>query len=511
MPTQYLLAPNGRWSARDLAGDAAINGYVYTYVNLTRIPKATFSEPSGQNPNENPIRLDSKGEANVYWADDAFYSIEVRDVNNQLIYTQDNYPYTGATGGGAITVYNAAYNFVRNPQFTFWTNSNSYPGITQSQNAYDYIVDDWVFYRSNLNATINITQQTFNLGQTDVPATPVYFFHYECTNVGAGSETYKDIQQHYGSVQALNDTEVFVSFYAKSSSSSTITAVLQQEFGSGGSPSAPVNTTVITANLTNAWSRYTGIVTLPSIAGKTLGTNDDDFLALLINFPLNALAEVDICNVQLHASNSVLDFIPQPFALQEQQIIKIISEATFYTGDVKFTLRTDGDPGWAMCNDGTIGNPLSGSTLAQWNTKALFELIWEVVNNTYAPIYNSDGSVGTRGADAETDYNANKRLSLTRALGRALAVAGTGSGLSARVVGEYVGEEAHALTAAENGPHAHQYQFSQVQSGSGSPLFLRDGGDAGDNTITQNVDASGNGTPHNTMQPTLFLNCMIKL
>jgi|SRR5580692_3241944 hypothetical protein len=83
---------------------------------------------------------------------------------------------------------------------------------------------------------------------------------------------------------------------------------------------------------------------------------------------------------------------------------------------------------------------------------------------------------------------------------------GTGAGFSVRTPGQTVGEETHALTAAENGPHTHTYQgYGNLNGTSGAnPIFA--------NPVPTQTDAGGSlGTPHNNMQPTWFLYCLQKL
>ena len=72
-----------------------------------------------------------------------------------------------------------------------------------------------------------------------------------------------------------------VSFWAKSGSGTPKVAVeLVQRFGTGGSPSSNVNTYGAQVTLSTSWTRYTVTFTVPSISGKTLGTANDDNLAL---------------------------------------------------------------------------------------------------------------------------------------------------------------------------------------------------------------------------------------
>lgn len=593
MTTNYILAPNGRWSGRTPTGEPVIDGVLYTYNNFTRNNKATFSDPGGVLANNNPVQLDGKGEANIYWADDAYYSIELwtaggRDTG-QLVYTQDNYPKVSGNNSSPINIYSNTENLVRNPQFTFWP-ATTYPAITQSQNVNDFIADDWTFFRSNLVATVNISQGVFNIGQTDVPNSPLYYLYYECLIIGAGGETYKRFQQQYQSVQSLAGQQIAVAFYAKSPTASTISLSLIQNFGSGGSPSASVETIALSASLTNTWARFSATITLPSVAGKTLGTNGDDALILALNMPLNIIAEVQICNVQLHASNAVPPFAYKTIEEEFQHLVARIQNAVFKTGDVKSTLRAIADNGWLMMDDGTIGNPLSGANHLGFYLKGLYLFIWNSIANTYAPIFNSDGTVGSRGASAEADFNANKRLMLTRAIGRVMATAGqaklsevfTGDHTTSQLtipdsssfytgtpvtltttgtlpaplaisttyyvinvdaqhiklatsqanavaataitltadgtatntvsinysnwaVGQFIGEEAHALTINELATHSHN--FIDIVGG---PSTGASGSDFSFGN-TQLTGPAGGSQSHNNLQPTVFMNTMIKL
>jgi hypothetical protein len=194
----------------------------------------------------------------------------------------------------------------------------------------------------------------------------------------------------------------------------------------------------------------------------------------------------------------------------------------FSTGDVKLTIKTTADAGWVMMNDGTIGNAASGGTTrANADTLPLFTLIY---NNTA----DADCAVsGGRGANAAADYAANKTIALPKALGRALAGAGAGSGLTSRALAKALGDEnpqAHTHTGTTNtdGTHDHVlaglHHFNNVAPGIGSNNF----GGAGTTTDLGPMSAnsehahafttasSGTGSAGN-MQPSVFLNVMIKL
>jgi hypothetical protein len=175
----------------------------------------------------------------------------------------------------------------------------------------------------------------------------------------------------------------------------------------------------------------------------------------------------------------------------------------FTTGDVKLTLKTVADVGWVLMNDTTIGDASSGGTgRANADTSALFTLLW---NNTA----DADCAVSTgRGGSAAADYAAHKTIALPKALGRALATYGTGVGLTARALAHVVGEETHVLITAEMPSHSHTPAAGtnfMTSTGAGQFVSGASGG------ITGGTSSTGGDGPHNNMQPTLFLNTMIKL
>lgn len=188
------------------------------------------------------------------------------------------------------------------------------------------------------------------------------------------------------------------------------------------------------------------------------------------------------------------------------------SISSFTTGDTKLTLKTSADTGWVMADDGTIGNASSGaSNRANADTEDLFTLLWNNISNTYAAVS------GGRGASAAADFAANKTIALPKALGRALAVAGAGASLTSRALGETLGAETHTLTESEMPAHTHEtgYASQSTNPPSHGVGSTTDSHRPGLNTDLRAgnplTDSAGGGAAHNNMQPTTFLNAMIKL
>jgi len=184
------------------------------------------------------------------------------------------------------------------------------------------------------------------------------------------------------------------------------------------------------------------------------------------------------------------------FNLSSQPVI-----LSFTTGDVKLTLKTTADSGWVMCNDGTIGDASSGGTTrANADTVSLFTLLWNNVADAQAAV--SSG----RGANAAADYAAHKTIALTKMLGRAFGASGAGSGLTSRVLGLATGTETHQLTTAEMPSHLHTLAVGPNIGGASGP-----NGQATTLTGSVNTGSTGGDGAHANMQPTAFVNAMIKL
>lgn len=505
MATEFILVPNGRWQGRDQTGQPVQNGKLYTYLTKTTTPKATYQDYQGLQPNTNPVILDGKGEANIYWATDALYTYKLFTEDDQEVTTQDDYPIVGTNTTEIVS--ESESNVARNNQFSYWYQGASFSPVVGvgSIAPFDFVADDWYYSRVGTGYTVNITREAFAPDQDSVPGNPTYFFRYS-SGVPVG-ETKTRLFQTYSGVQTLAGRTVTVATRAKSSTNSTVSIYLVQDFGGGGSSSA--ETLVGQFDLTSSWQQITGSVTLPNLVGKTVGTNSQ--LILEYRFPNDSSAVVDLCNVQFQVGAALSTFPFQSKETQYQELVTRIQDAAWSTGDGKLTLKTTADVGWAMCNDSTIGNTNSGASVLGIQTKALFTLLWTNLTDTWSPMLTSAGAPSGRGASAEADWNALKRLTLTRNLGRAIAAAGSGSGLTTRALGEFLGAETVTLDTTMIPAHTHPPLTGtsfRVNVGGGGGL---DGVGGTLNASDVTTGATGGGAAHANMQPTSFWNVMIKL
>lgn len=83
------LMPPGKQAYVDANGAPLAGGRLYTYAAGTSTPLATYSDEAGVTPNTNPVILDARGEATVFWGP-APYKIVLKDANDVTVWTQDN-------------------------------------------------------------------------------------------------------------------------------------------------------------------------------------------------------------------------------------------------------------------------------------------------------------------------------------------------------------------------------------------------------------------------------------
>ncbi|MEY4346328.1 MAG: Rhodoferax phage [Pseudomonadota bacterium] len=100
-----FLMPQGKQQYFSNAGALLVGGKVYTYAAGTTTPLATYSDAAGTTPNTNPVILDSRGEASIFFGGNS-YKLVLKDSADATIWTQDNLTADGAalaaSGGSAL-------------------------------------------------------------------------------------------------------------------------------------------------------------------------------------------------------------------------------------------------------------------------------------------------------------------------------------------------------------------------------------------------------------------------
>lgn len=142
----------------------------------------------------------------------------------------------------------------------------------------DFLADRWS--TSRVGTTHSFSQQSFALGQTDVPNNPEFYHRNGVTSV-ANAANFSRTGQPIEDVLKLSGKTVMLSFWAKADAGKDMAIEFIQNFGTTGAPSADVEGIgAQKVTLTASWQQFKIEVAIPSISGKTLGTDENDFLGL---------------------------------------------------------------------------------------------------------------------------------------------------------------------------------------------------------------------------------------
>ena len=165
-------------------------------------------------------------------------------------------------------------NRIINGNFDIWQRGTSFTGS-------EYGADRW--FHGRVGTTHTATRQAFTLGQTAVPGEPTYFCRTVVSSV-AGAGNYAVLLQPIEDVRTFAGQQVTLSFWAKADATKNIAINMVQIFGTGGSPSADVGISGTKVSIGTTFQKVTVTATLPSISGKTLGTDNNNRLVVYIWF-----------------------------------------------------------------------------------------------------------------------------------------------------------------------------------------------------------------------------------
>lgn len=80
------LSPSPKMQFFTAAGVPLVGGKLFTYASGTTVPLATYTDSTGNFANANPVILDSRGEASV-WFGPSRYTLVLKDSLDNLIWT----------------------------------------------------------------------------------------------------------------------------------------------------------------------------------------------------------------------------------------------------------------------------------------------------------------------------------------------------------------------------------------------------------------------------------------
>jgi hypothetical protein len=209
-------------------------------------------------------------------------------------------------------------NAIINGNFDIWQRGTTFANpITGS-----YTADRWMIEFNGSGGTRTISRQQF---LTVIDETGDYFFQWQQTANEVGN-TFRFLTQKIENVRTFSGKYVTVSFYSNTPSTFSCAVDLVQFFGTGGSPSATVFVTPQSFTTTTAVTKFSLTFLVPSISGKTIGSNNDDYLSLRFSLPANTtFAYFNLFNVQLEEGQ-----FASPFEYRTPQQELALCQRYFY-------------------------------------------------------------------------------------------------------------------------------------------------------------------------------------
>jgi len=259
--------------------------------------------------------IDAKGDLLVGSGADALARLAV-GTNGHAVVADST-----ATNGLAYAPLNGFKNVIINGNFS--VNQRGFSSTTSSGT---YGFDRWAFLASG--GTVTYSTQSFTLGNAITGQESANFARLVSASHSAAGD-YALLFQRIEGVRTFAGQDIVISFWAKASTGTPKVAVeLVQGFGTGGSPSADVNTYVGQVTLSTSWVRYSVTVTVPSISGKTIGTGSNDSLSLFLwtsagttfNSRTGSLgvqnATIEFWGVQVEAGSVATPFERRPLQIE---------------------------------------------------------------------------------------------------------------------------------------------------------------------------------------------------
>lgn len=218
-----------------------------------------------------------------------------------------DYPSTAATAAQYVDPLPNT-NVILNPAFSVQQRVALNGATTANPATGTYLIDGWRYFTDRTAGSANA------IHDTSVQAIGDFGLNASCIQLTGTSMTHTStgLSQRIADVRTLGGQTVTLSFYAKYTTTATTLATINiaQNFGTGGTPSSTVTTTVTTnLALTTSWTRYIYTFTIPSLSGKTLGTNNNSYLQLSFDVGNAAAYNFSIWGVMLEQRPTASRFV----------------------------------------------------------------------------------------------------------------------------------------------------------------------------------------------------------
>jgi hypothetical protein len=305
----------------------------------------------------------------------------------KLYFKDDGAAYSLDSAGNENPIDRAGFrNYLINGGFRLWQRGTNFTSNIA------YGADRW--QHGYGDGTGTTSRQPFALGQTAVPGEPRYYWRHNRTAAAISTNTV--IRQRIEGVRTLADATATWSFYGKCDAAKTFNLFISQNFGTGGLPSSSVVTGPITFNCGTTWSRHQFPFSIPSLAGKTVGTSGNDYVEILLQEAVSfSTFTLDLAQVQLEKGSVATPFHYRPMAMELDLAHRYYSK----------TYNFETDPGTAT-STGYVEGGASGLTggshaiRVRWSFPARMRTVPNI------SLYSMNGTSGKWTDASNTDQTA---------------------------------------------------------------------------------------------------------
>ena len=132
-----------------------------------------------------------------------------------------------------------------------------------------------------VGGTVTQARQAFSLGDALGSTQPTYFLRQTVSGQTLSTQYASTVQRIEGVRSYAGQTITVLGWVKVTSGTANMAIEAVQNFGTGGSPSADVTgISPTTVALTTSWAPFAVVMAIPSVSGKTLGSGNNDYLAL---------------------------------------------------------------------------------------------------------------------------------------------------------------------------------------------------------------------------------------